>query len=593
MWKLNEKIKAKLALLPDAPGSYQMLDDAGRIIYVGKAKSLKNRVKSYFSGSHDAKTTNLVANIADFTYIVTSSELEAFLLELSLIKEHAPRFNILLMDDKTYPYIEITREKNPKLVITRKANTKNRLLFGPYPDASSARETLSLIEKLFPFRKCKALPKKVCLYYHLGQCLGPCEYPVSIDVYKKMENDVAAFLSGRDDQVLDDLEKKMEDCSLNKEYEKAGEYRDLIASVKRTLRKQNVIFNDLSDRDIINYGFYDHYLAVSILFMRQGKIIFSENKLVTFYGEPEEAFISYVAQFYELHPLPKEILLPEGPDYELLEPILNDLGFVPKRGKKKELVDMAKENAGIYLENNLSPYLRKSDQSIGAIQTLADMLGIQVPVRIEAFDNSNTMGSDPVSSMVVFTNGLPDRKEYRKYKVKTVVGPDDYNTMKEIVYRRYQRMLVEKSRRPDLIVMDGGLGQVNAACEIIASLELDIPVAGLKKDDRHHTDFLISPNGEEIKLDRHQPIYVLLNKIQEEAHRFAVTFHRDRQSKQVYASYLDKIPSVGKATKEKLLQKYKTLANIAKSDDQELSEIGLTKVQIKNLRIALADLSSQ
>ncbi len=592
---MNDIIRTKLDSLPDKPGSYQMLDSEKRIIYVGKAKNLRNRVKSYFVGSHDAKTTNLVANIADFTYIVTASELEAFLLELSLIKEHSPRFNILLTDDKTYPYIEITREKNPRLSITRNPSNKNKMLFGPYPDASSARETLRLLDKIFPFRKCVNMPKKVCLYYHMGQCLGPCEHPVEMDTYWEMVKKVRSLLTGRDQTVVDELRKKMDEMSENREYEKAGEYRDLIQAVERTLAKQTVIFADATDRDIVNYDHFDHYMAVAVLFMRQGKIIFSEIRIVTFYDEPQEAFVNYLAQFYNRHLVPEgEVLLPEGPDYSLLGDIIHKRGFVPKRGSKRDLVKMARENASLYLKNNLPSYLKKSDQTIGALEELGKTLDMPAPIRIEAFDNSNTMGSDPVSSMVVFTNGLPDKKEYRKYKVKSVIGADDYATMREIIYRRYQRMLMEDGKEPDLIIMDGGKGQMSSAREILDSLGLDtILVAGLKKDDKHKTDVLIAPSGAETKLDRHTPLYVFLNRIQEEAHRFAISYHREKQAKKIYDSYLDKIPGIGPLTKEKLLQKYRTIANITGATDEELESLGLRKDQIRNLRIATSDLANR
>ncbi len=584
---MNSTIKDKLQTLPEAPGSYQMLNALGEIIYVGKAKNLKNRVKTYFTGSHDQKTTSLVQSITDFTYIVTASELEAFLLELSLIKEHAPRYNIMLTGDKTYPYIEITNEKHPKLVITRKANKKNKNIFGPFPDAYSARETMHLLNKLFPFRKCQKLPKQLCLYFHIGQCLGPCVNPVEDSLYAEMIKKIKRFMSGLSQDLIDELKLKMHEHSEKMEYEKAKEYKELLDAVEKTTEKQKIIFSDLNNRDIINFHTYDNYMALSILFMRQGKIIFSQTPILTFYNDPEEAFLSYLAQFYEIHPVPDEVLLPQGIDLSLLEPILKEKGFIPQRGKKMQLMDMALENAKIHLQNNLGTYLKKHEKTIGALEKLGELLQIEPPTRIEAFDNSNTMGTNPVSSMVVFSNGLPDKKEYRKYAVKTIKGPDDYNTMKEIIYRRYQKMLYEDTRRPGLIIMDGGITQVHACKEILDSLKLSIPVVGLKKDDKHKTNRLLNLREQDILLDRHDPLYILLNKIQEEAHRFAVTFHRQKQSKEIYASILDAIPKIGKQTKTKLLLKFKTLENIKNALDEDLQKLSLSKKQIANLRIAL------
>ncbi len=584
---MNIVINNKLQTLPEAPGSYQMLDKNGDIIYVGKAKNLHNRVKTYFTGSHDLKTQALVSNIADFNYIVTASELEAFLLELSLIKEHQPRFNIMLTDDKTYPYIEITNEKYPRLVITRKVSKRNKNIFGPYPDAYSARETLQLLNRIFPFRKCVKLPKKICLYYHIGQCLGPCEFDIDPSVYANMTKQVRDFMAGKNQDLIRELEMKMLNSSEKMEFEKAKEYRDLIEALKKTTEKQKIILSDNKNLDIFNYHVYDNYMAIAILFMRQGRIVFSETTIDTFYASEQEAFSDYVAQFYERHPLPDEVLLPRNLDYGVLGELLENRDFVPMRGKKSELIQMAKENARIQLENNLKLYLERHEKTIGAVKKLGKIIGIDPPIKIEAFDNSNTMGADPVSALVVFTNGLPDRKQYRKYSIRTVNKPDDYHTMKEVVYRRYQRMLMEDNKRPDLIVMDGGATQVKAAREILRELNLDIPVIGLKKDAKHKTDCLVDLSDREIVLDRHDPLYVLLNRIQEEAHRFAITFHRNKHAKQVYQSMLDEIPAIGPKTKTKLLQEYRTIENIRNASDDDLKRTGLNKEQLANLRIAL------
>jgi excinuclease ABC subunit C len=584
---MNQTIKNKLASLPDNPGSYQMLDASGKIIYVGKAKNLKSRVRSYFVGSHDQKTQNLISNTVDFTYLVTASELEAFLLELSLIKEHSPKYNIMLMDDKSYPYIEITNEKNPKLIITRKPSKKSKNAFGPFPDASSARETLYLLNRIFPLRKCVTLPKKVCLYYHMGQCLGPCVYPVEQASYDEIIQKIRHFLSGYNKDLIQELKEKMMIHSDKLEFEKAKEYKDILFAIERTTQKQQVIFSDLKNRDIIQYHLIDQYMAVTIIFMRQGKIIFSETQIFTVYDNEEDSFLSYLAQFYALHPIPQEVLVPREFDYSLVEELLEKRIHAPLRGDKMKLLEMAKENAKIHLQNNLQDFLKKHAKTIGALDTLGELLHIEPPKRIESFDNSNTMGKNPVSAMVVFTNGLPDKKQYRKYLVKTVVGADDFHTMQEVLYRRYQRMLFEQSIAPDLIIMDGGIIQVHAAKEILESLYLDIPIIGLKKDDKHHTDSIIDLNEDEIKLDRHSNLYILLTRIQDEVHRFAITFHRSKQNNQIYSSILDAIPGIGKATKNKLLEKYKTIVNIKNAPTEELKSLGLTTKMIENLQIAL------
>ncbi len=587
---MNAIIREKLATLPEQPGSYQMRDASGHIIYVGKAKNLRNRVKTYFVGSHDAKTTRLVQDIADFTYLVTASELEAFLLELSLIKEHSPRYNIMLMDDKTYPYIEITPEEHPRIAITRKFSKKNKHLFGPYPDATSARETADLLNRIFPLRKCHPLQKKLCLYYHMGQCLGPCVDPSVKTGYPEILAKIRQFLDGNDTELVNDLKQRMATFSDNLEFEKAQEMKDLLQAVKKTTEKQQVIFPDLKDRDIFHFAADGTHMAITTLFMRKGRIVMSEAPIFEYFSGEEDTFVHYVAQFYEKNPLPSEVLLPKGFDYSLLESILEGRGFVPARGAKVQLVKMAQENAKIQLDNHLHQFINRYARTLGAVDTLGTLLGIPAPRRIEAFDNSNTMGTYPVSAMVVFTNGVPDKKEYRKYQVKTVGKPDDVGTMKEIVYRRYQRMLMNGGQdRPDLIVMDGGITQVRACKQILRELFLEIPVIGLRKDDTHKTDAIIGLDEQPILLDRHAKLYVLLTKIQDEAHRFAITYHRSLQSKQIYASILDTIPKIGKTSKQKLLERFKTLENIRQAADDDLKALGLTKEAIQNLRIALTE----
>lgn len=580
-------------MLPEKPGSYQMLSKAGKIIYVGKAKNLKNRVSSYFVGVHDAKTTRLVKDIEDLKYIITNSEKEALLLELNLIKKYLPKYNIQLTGSSTYPYIEITDEMYPRLKITRnvKKNVKN--CFGPFPDVGSANQTLKILNIIFPFRKFERMPKKVCLYYYIKQCLGPCEFDVDPEVYRQMKKDVKRFLSGNTKKYIDEYKQKMEEHSKVLEFEKAAEYKSLIESIRRTTEQQQVIFPDSKNRDIVNFITYDNYMSVNILFMRQGRLLFSKSKILSYYLNPEEVLIQYLVELYDKNLKPDEILLPEGYDYDVFKAMFGDIILIPQRGKKMRLIEMAKTNASQYMEDNLKTYLSKENKTITALLELEETLGIESIRRIDAFDNSNTAGQDLVSAMVVFTNGLPNKNQYRKYKIKTVDNGDDYHIMQEVLYRRYQNMLAENLERPDLIIVDGGIHQLRAGKDVLESLNLNIPIIGLKKNRFHKTDSIIDWDENIIGLDRRANIYKLLYKIQEEVHRFAINFHRNVAGKSIYSSILDTIPKVGKATKEKLLRKYKNLDNIKKAPREELKALKITNAAIDNIFLALKDVKSK
>jgi excinuclease ABC subunit C len=590
---MNEKIREMLKMLPEKPGSYQMLSKAGKIIYVGKAKNLKNRVSSYFVGVHDAKTTRLVKDIEDLKYIITNSEKEALLLELNLIKKYLPKYNIQLTGSSTYPYIEITDEMYPRLKITRnvKKNVKN--CFGPFPDVGSANQTLKILNIIFPFRKFERMPKKVCLYYYIKQCLGPCEFDVDPEVYRQMKKDVKRFLSGNTKKYIDEYKQKMEEHSKVLEFEKAAEYKSLIESIRRTTEQQQVIFPDSKNRDIVNFITYDNYMSVNILFMRQGRLLFSKSKILSYYLNPEEVLIQYLVELYDKNLKPDEILLPEGYDYDVFKAMFGDIILIPQRGKKMRLIEMAKTNASQYMEDNLKTYLSKENKTITALLELEETLGIESIRRIDAFDNSNTAGQDLVSAMVVFTNGLPNKNQYRKYKIKTVDNGDDYHIMQEVLYRRYQNMLAENLERPDLIIVDGGIHQLRAGKDVLESLNLNIPIIGLKKNRFHKTDSIIDWDENIIGLDRRANIYKLLYKIQEEVHRFAINFHRNVAGKSIYSSILDTIPKVGKATKEKLLRKYKNLDNIKKAPREELKALKITNAAIDNIFLALKDVKSK
>ncbi len=590
---MNEILKEKIKSLPEKPGTYQMLDGTGKIIYVGKAKNLRRRVGSYFVGVHDEKTTRLVRDIVDLQYIITSSEKEAFLLEISQIKKHVPKYNIQFIGDSTYPYIEITEEKYPRLRITRTASKNRKNIFGPFPDSYSANQTLKVLNIIFPFRKCDRMPKKTCLYYFIHQCLGPCEFEVSPEEYKTMAKKVKSFLAGNTKEYLELYKEKMDEHSRNLEFEKASEYRDLITAIEKTTEQQQVIFPDILNRDIINWVTYDNYVTVNILFMRQGRLLFSRSKIISYYLNPEEVLINYLAEHYDKNPLPDEILLPPGFDYDVFKEVFGDIIFTPQRGKKKRLLEMAEENAKVHMENNLKTFLNKENKTILAMSELESVLGIPSLKRIDAFDNSNTAGQDLVSAMVVFENGLPNKNQYRKYKIKTVENSDDYHMMQEVLYRRYQNMLMEDLEKPDLIIVDGGIHQLRAGKEVLGQLGVNIPIIGLKKDDYHKTDAIINEAEKIIKLDRHSNLYSLLYKIQEEVHRFAISFHRNVASKSIYASILDTIPKIGEATKEKLLKKYKNLENIKNASREELKELRLTNEAIDNLFLALKDVKNR
>ncbi len=482
---MMDQIKEKLALLPDKPGCYLMKDQRGQVIYVGKAKVLKNRVRSYFTGSHDAKTQKLVSEIVDFEYIITDSNVEALILENNLIKKYRPHYNIMLKDDKTYPYIKLTADEHPRLEVVRKVKKDKAKYFGPYPNAGSATQVKKLLDKLYPLRKCKNLKDRVCLYYHLGQCIAPCEFEVSQETYEEMTKKITRFLQGDYIEVANDLKHKMEQAAENLKFERAKEYRDQLEDIENIMSKQVITLNDLMDRDVMGVFTDKGWMCVQVFFMRQGNIIEREISMFPYYATAEEDFMSFVSQFYSENPvLPKEILLPEEIelDQELIEEWLKVKVVQPKRGTKRKLVEMATENAKVALEEKFSLEARNEAKTIQAIERLGELLNIHPPHRIESFDNSNIQGTDPVSAMVVFIDGYPDKSSYRKYKVREVEGPDDVHTMQEVIRRRYTRILKDGLNLPDLIIVDGGKQQIHAAIDVIENeLGLSIPVAGLKK----------------------------------------------------------------------------------------------------------------
>lgn len=576
---MNSSLKDKLAVLPEKPGCYLMKNASGEIIYVGKAKVLKNRVRSYFTGSHNGKTQLLVSEIVDFEYIVVSSAIEALILECNLIKKHDPRYNVMLRDDKTYPYIKITNESQPRLEITRKVLKDKAKYFGPYPNAGDATEVKKLLDRLYPLRKCRNMPKQVCLYYHLGQCLAPCVYEVTDEKNRRLVEEISRFLDGGHEEMKQQLTEKMMQAAESMEFERAKEYRDQIKSIEAVMEKQKITFTDTVDRDIIGFAVEKGWMCIQIFYMRQGKMIERQTTSFPYYGEENEDFMSYVSQFYydKQNALPKEILLPEQSDTELLSDWLGIKVHAPKRSKKRELVQLASENARIALQEKFALMSKDDARTVQAVHNLGHILGIGVPHRIEAFDNSNIQGTEPVSAMIVFTDGRPDKKEYRKFKIKTVEGPDDYGSMREVIRRRYSRLLKENQPMPDLIVMDGGKGQITAAMDVLENeLGLYIPVCGLAKDEKHRTaQLLFGDPPEPVNLKRDSYEFYLLQRIQDEVHRFVITFHRQSRTKTMLSSQLDEIPGIGEKRRKLLFTHFGSMKKMREATVEDFRQLGI------------------
>lgn len=588
---MNNLIKSKLELLPTSPGCYIHKDKNGTIIYVGKAKNLRNRVRSYFRGSHDTKTEALVSEIVDFEFIVTESNIEALLLEINLIKENKPKYNIMLKDDKSYPFIKITNERYPRLIITRQVKKDGGLYFGPYPDVGAANEIKRLLDRIFPFRKCTNPPSKVCFYYHLGQCMAHTVCHKDEAYFKGMAQEVSDFLKGQDDKIIDELKLKMTTAAQNMEFERAAEYRDLIQAIGTLRTKQRVMAKDLQNRDVFGYYVNKGWMCVQVFFVRQGKLIERDVNLFPYYNDPDEDFLTYVGQFYQekSHLIPNEILIPQDIDEEAVKALVDTKVLKPQRGEKKQLVNLAIKNARVSLEQKFNLLEKSMEKTQGAIENLGKLLQIPTPVRIESFDNSNIMGTSPVSAMVVFVNGKPSKKDYRKYKIKTVVGPDDYASMREVIRRRYSRVMRDGLTPPDLIVIDGGQGQVNIAKQVIQDeLGLDIPIAGLQKNDKHQThELLFGDPLQVIELSRTSQEFFLLQRIQDEVHRFAITFHRQLRSKNSFSSQLDGIEGLGPKRKQLLMKHFKSLTKIKEATVDEIVTVGIPRAVAEAVQIKL------
>ena len=563
----------KLKLVPHKPGCYLMKDKDGVIIYVGKAKDLKNRLNSYFHSSHTGKTARLVNDIADFDYIVVSSETESLILEISLIKKHDPKYNILLRDDKSYPYIELTEEKVPRLLIVRNVHRKKKKtrLFGPYPNVYAARKVVNLLNRLYPLRKCNTYQKRPCLYYHIGQCLGYCTNNVSKEKIEEMEKDIVSFLKGNDEIVTNKLKEEIQKESEILHFEKALELKNLLDDINVILVKQKIEVNDNIDRDIFGYYNDGNYLSVFVLFVRGSKISGHHHQIIPLIDEEGEELTRYIAKFYEKALIPKEVLVPNIVDGELLSDYFKVKVIVPLKGVKKKLVDMASDNAKKQLEDEYELVIKNEEKTVKANEELKNVLGLDKLDRIELFDNAHLFGTYNVSGMVVFMDGMPAKNEYRKFKI-SVDKNDDYGTMREVLYRRYFRVLKDNLVRPDLVIVDGGIGQMNVAKEVLDSLGMNINLVGLKKDDKHSTNALVTFDGE-IPIEKRSNLFHYLERMQDEVHNFTINYHKQIRSKGLYASILDDIPGIGKERKKELLKKYKTVENMRKQSVEELSSV--------------------
>lgn len=568
--------KEELSLVPHLPGCYLMKNKDNIVIYVGKSKNLKNRLSSYFQREHTGKTTMLVREIDHFEYIVTNTEMESLLLEINLIKKYNPKYNILYRDDKSYPYIELTSDKVPILRIVRRINVKKvkNNFFGPYPNVGAARKVVEILNRVYPLRKCKTYEKRECLYYHIGQCLGYCTHDVEPDRIKEMKSEIISFLNGNTKVLTDRITEKMKIYSDNMEYEKALEYKELLNYINITTEKQKVDLDNSVNIDVASYYTKDNYISIQILFIRGGKLLDRNRNIFPMIDTEEEEFSRYLSEFYNKNvSIPKEVLVPDIINKEVFEEVFNIKFMTPVKGEKKRILDLAYDNARIYYEEQMTYIKRDEDKITNALEELKDKLKLDSVDRIELFDNSNLFGTFNVSGMVVFVDGKPSKNDYRKFKI-TNDKNDDYGTMREVIYRRYFRVLKDGLIKPNLVIVDGGLGQINVAREVINELGLDIPVCGLKKDDKHATNVLLGFNPVvEIPIDKRSDLFLLLTKMQTEVHNFTISYHKQIRSKGALSTVLDNIEGIGEVRKNKLLKKYKTISKMKEASLEELEEI--------------------
>lgn len=579
---MNLTLQKKLELLPDNPGCYLYKDNIGEIIYVGKAKNLKNRVKSYFTGTHNKKTQTLVSKIEDLEYIIVNSEKEALLLENNLIKKYRPYFNIRLKDDKSYPYLMITKEEHPRLLMTRKYKKNNKnIYFGPYVDIKSATEVKKILDKIYPLRKCNPVEKRPCMYYQIGECIGPCAKKITADDYKSQISKIKSFLTGNTKEILSDLKNKMQEHIKNLEFEAAGQIHNYIKSIEVSVQNQVVADSTNIDRDYIGFSFNDDYICIQIFLSRLGNIIERKVEYFNLYDTPEEILYSYLLQYYTLNKLPKEIYIDEV-DGNLLSDVVDCKVIIPKRGNHRKILDTVKENATYYLNNNLAIEELKERKLQVTLNNIAEKLGVKSINSIDAFDNSNIMGVDAVSVKVNFTNGKKNTYNYRKFKIDESMGINDVQTMKEVLFRNYK----DRKTNTELLIVDGGKNHLNVAIDIVHNtLGLkQIKIIGLAKNDKHITEYIITDDYEVIEFPKTSAEYLFLKQIQDEVHRFAITYHRATKNKNMYRSSLDDIQGIGKVRKNLLLKSFSSLEEIKNAPDEKLLKLGIPKDVIKNLK---------
>ena len=577
--KVQERIEAKLKLLPDLPGCYLMKDAADQILYVGKAKNLKNRVRSYFRGAHDTKTTKLVSEIDHFETIITNSNKEALLLEINLIQQYKPPFNIRLKEGTMYPYLKITKERHPQLIITSNVTKDGGLYFGPFPNVGAATQTQQLLHRVYPLRRCGKNEKRACFYYHLGQCIGPCDHEVTKDMYQQQIQKIKQFFNGDIQPIMTQLKDKMQAAAERLDFEQAADYRDQLQYIETTIERQIIMSQDYDNTDVFAYDFQRGWISIQVFMLRQGSILKREAAIYPAYTDPDEELTTFIARFYqeENHLLPKAILVPEDVDKDLLSQVISVPISTPQRGKKKSMLDLCAKNSQLALNERLNLLDIQAQQTRGVSEDLAAALDIPLAYHIEAFDHSNISGTGLVSGMVVYKEGKPDRKSYRKFKIKESNQTNEFAHTQEVIRRRYSRLLREEQPLPNLILMDGGKVQVRAARQVIEKeLGLSIPVAGMVKDDKHRTASLMNGYSEElVELDRQSPVFHYIQRIQEEVHRYAISYHRQVRSKQQFASKLDAIPGVGKVTRTKLLKHFKSLRAMKEASIEDYAKLGV------------------
>ena len=571
---MNDYIKTLLSTLPHSPGCYLMKNKQGNIIYVGKAKDLKKRVSSYFQKVHNGKTQLLVNEVYRIEIIITSNEKESLILEINLIKKHRPKYNIMFMDDSSYPYIKLTKERHPKLLIVRSTKDKKASYFGPYPNASAARDTLDLINKIYPLRKCNSIPKQECLYYHMNQCLAPCIQEVSVEEYEPIVKGITSFLKGNTESVIKDLESKMYEASEGLNFELASMYKSLIESIEVTTNKQSIFKNDMKDRDYIGIAYNTDYISIQIMIMRQGILIERKGDVFALIDDVENTIQTFLMQYYEVNTIPSNVYI----DNKYFDSTLNDLLekklLVPQKGDHKKMLSLADENAKKLLSQEYEMVTNSDNRLEKALLELKDLLKLETDIhRIEAFDNSTLQGQNSIGSMVVFENGLPIKKEYRQFKIQETQGVDDYAFMREVIYRRYYRVLLESLKKPDLIVVDGGKGQIKIAKDIVDSLDLNIKVIGLVKDDKHRTSHIMDDQFNEYHLNKRSELFFLLTRIQDEVHRYAISFHRKLRSKSMFTSVLDDVEGIGQVRKKNILKHFGSYKKVMEASLEDLENL--------------------